>query len=361
MNLRDLGEFGLIARLRQRWPAWPQSVVVGPGDDAAAIRPAADHLLLFTVDAMVEDIHFRRRWMPPRDLGWKAMAQNISDIAAMGGAPTYALVCLSAPAGSQAAFVDQLYDGLDDAAAEYGAVIVGGDVVGSTSQLAISVSLLGEVQENLLLRRSGARPGDVLMATGCLGDAAAGLRLLEAGLAPAAAEEEAVARHLRPAPRVDQARLLARSGAVTAAIDISDGLAGDAARIAQESGVGVRLYADCVPVGPACTRVAERLNLDPLTLALAGGEDYELLLAVRSEAAHGLPDWLHHELATGLTTVGEVVEPDRGLVFVHTDGRETPLAGAWDHFAAQREENRRELLARHRRRHHRHEDAARLA
>jgi len=332
MNLRDLGEFGLIARLRRRWPGLPQSVIVGPGDDAAVIRPNSDRLLLFTVDAMIEDVHFRRRWMPPRDLGWKAMAQNISDIAAMGGLPTCALVCLSVPADLETAFVDQLYDGLDAGAAEYGASIVGGDIVRSTGGMAISVSLLGEVEDDLLLRRSGARPGDVLMVTGRLGDAAAGLRLLEAGQLPAAEEEEAVARHLRPTPRVDQARLLARSGAVTAAVDVSDGLAGDAAHIAEESGVGVRLYAERVPVGAGCIRVAKRLNLDALTLALAGGEDYELLLAVRPEAAPPLPDWLHHELATELTAVGEVVERGRGLMLVHADGREAPLTGSFDHF-----------------------------
>jgi thiamine-monophosphate kinase len=332
MKLSDLGEFGLIARLRARWPQSPAGVVVGPGDDAAAVQPDQGRLLLFTVDAMVEDVHFRRRWMPPRDLGWKAMAQSISDIAAMGGQPTRALVCLSLPGDLDAGFVDALYDGLDAAAAEYGASVIGGDVVGSTGGVMVSVSLLGEVEEGMLLRRSGARPGEVLMVTGALGDAAAGLRLLEAGESPAAGEESAVTRHLRPAPRVDEARILARSGQVAAAIDLSDGLAGDAAHIAEESGVGVRLHGEQVPVGAGCCRIAERLGLDPLDLALRGGEDYELLVAARPEAAERLAELLHHETGTELTAVGEVVEAARGVVLIAADGAETALGGAFDHF-----------------------------
>ncbi|HUT73428.1 MAG TPA: thiamine-phosphate kinase [Armatimonadota bacterium] len=340
MKLSDLGEFGLIARLRARWPQSPAGVVVGPGDDAAAVQPDQGRLLLFTVDAMVEDVHFRRRWMPPRDLGWKAMAQSLSDIAAMGGQPTHALVCLSLPVPSavegpgdlDAGFVDALYDGLDAAAAEYGASVIGGDIVGSTGGVMVSVSLLGEVEEGLLLRRSGARPGEVLMVTGALGDAAAGLRLLEAGESPAAGEESAVTRHLRPAPRVDEARILARSGQVTAAIDLSDGLAGDAAHIAEESGVGVRLHGERLPVGAACKQVAARLRLNPLPLALRGGEDYELLVAVRPQAAEGLAELLHHETGTALTAVGEVVEAARGVVLIAADGIEATLGGAFDHF-----------------------------
>jgi thiamine-monophosphate kinase len=334
MKLSDLGEFGLIARLRARWPSLPQAVVVGPGDDTAALRPDLQRLLLFTVDAMIEDIHFRRRWMPARDLGFKAMVQNVSDIAAMGGQPTYALVCLSLPGDLDSGFVDDLYDGLDTGAGEHGAAIVGGDIVSSTGPIAVSVSLLGEVEEAIVMRRSGARPGDVLMVTGSLGDSAAGLHLLEKGETPSPAEEPAVARHLRPTPRVDEARILARSGHVTAAIDISDGLAGDATHIAEESGAGVRLYADGVPVGLACAAVAERLGLDALDLSLRGGEDYELLVAVHRDAADGLAELLRHETGTPLTRVGEVVASDEGLALVQPDGTESPLRGAWDHFGA---------------------------
>ena len=330
MKLSAIGEFGLIARLRARWPSLPQGIIIGPGDDAAAIRPASDRLLLFTVDAMVEDVHFRRRWMPPRDLGWKAMAQNISDIAAMGGRPTNALVCLSLPGELETGFIDALYDGLDAAAAEHGASIVGGDIVGSTGPIAVSVSLLGEVEEGMVMRRSGARPGDVLMVTGSLGDSAAGLQVLEKGEAPVGVEQDAIARHVRPAARVDEGRMLARSGHVTAAIDISDGLTGDAAHIAEESGVGLRLHGDRVPIGPACAAVAERLGLDALDLALRGGEDYELLVAVQPDAADGLADFLHHETGTPLMAVGEVVGRERGLVLVNADGTATPLTGAWD-------------------------------
>jgi thiamine-monophosphate kinase len=330
MDLKDIGEFGLIARLRARWPTLPQGVIIGPGDDAAAMRPASDRLLLFTVDAMVEDVHFRRRWMPPRDLGWKVMAQNISDIAAMGGRPTNALVCLSLPSDLETAFIDAMYDGLDAAAAEYGASIVGGDVVGSSGPVAVSVSLLGEVEEGMVMRRSGARPEDVLMVTGSLGDSAAGLQLLEKGEAPVGVEQDAVARHVRPAARVDEGRILARSGRVTAAIDVSDGLTGDAAHIAEESGVGLRIYADRVPVGAACAAVAGRLGLNALDLALRGGEDYELIVAVQPDAADGLAEFLHHETGTPLTRVGEVVAPEDGLILVGRDGAEMPLMGAWD-------------------------------
>lgn len=332
MNLKEIGEFGLIARLRARWAQAPRGVVIGAGDDAAAISAPTGKLLLFTVDAMVEDVHFRRRWMPPRDLGWKAMTQNISDIAAMGGQPTHALVCLSLPANLDAQFVDEFYDGLEAAASEYGANIIGGDVVGSTGGIAVSVSLLGEVERASLMCRSGAGVGEVLMVTGALGDAAAGLRLLEAGQSPAPGENNAIARHLLPAPRLPEARVLARSGEVTAAIDLSDGAAGDAARICEESGVGLRLYAERLPIGSACAKVAQRLSLDRVDLALRGGEDYELLVAVRPGAAKRVAEAVRHETGTALTAVGEVVEAEGGAVLVGADGSETPLEGAFEHF-----------------------------
>jgi len=196
------------------------------------------------------------------------------------------------------------------------------------------VSLLGEVEQGMLMRRSGARPGDILAVTGCLGDAAAGLRLLEGGQSLGGGEGPAVVRAIqRPIPRLDEARLLARSGDVSAGIDLSDGLAGDVRRIAEESGVGVRLYAERIPVGPACRQVAgQKLGLDALDLALRGGEDYELLVAVRASAVERLAEYLHHETGTELTAVGEVTDASRGVALVTASGKEQALGGAFDHF-----------------------------
>lgn len=334
MRLEEIGEFGLIARLRRRAAlrqAQDEGVVIGIGDDAAALESPKDALLLLTTDTLVEGVHFRRRWMPWPDLGWKSVVQNVSDIAAMGGEPTFGLVTLALPEDVQVEDIDALYDGIDQASAEYGCAVTGGDIVRTPGPMSITMSLLGRVARDRLMLRSGAQPGDLIMVTGGLGAAAAGLIALDRGLSgPAFAF--ALAAQRRPGAPLREGRALAASDAVTALIDISDGLAGDLAHICEESRVGARLDLASVPVADACHTSCEHLgDVDCLQLALTGGEDFELLFTVPPGSAG-----IAHRALTAVSgrafPIGTIMPAEAGIVGVTREGHTQPLGGAFEHF-----------------------------
>ena len=333
MRLEELGEFGLIARLRRRWQGQKMpGVVVGSGDDAAVLSsPGPGNVLLLTTDTMVEGIHFRRSWMSPEDLGWKAMVQNLSDIAAMGGQPRHAVVTVGVCRDIDVEFMDSLVDGLDSCATRYGASIVGGDLVKSPDALFVSIALTGQARADRVLRRSGAKPGQVLLVTGELGASAAGLAALERG--EASRFPAAVHAHLRPEPRLDAAQVFAQSGLAASAIDISDGLSGDATRLAEESGVGIRINLADVPVAHSCREVAEWLSVDAAEMALRGGEDYELLFTANADRVDEVRRLLRHQAGVVAYAVGEVVEKEQGLRAVKPDGAHVALGFGHDHFA----------------------------
>ncbi len=237
-------------------------VVVGPGDDAAVVRASGDRFLLFTCDMMVEGVHFRREWATPRQIGWKAMACNLSDIAAMGGEPRFAVASVAAPGDLDSGVAEGIAEGLIECASRYGASLVGGDLVGSPGPLVVDVALTGEVAQDRLLTRKGARPGDLVLVTGALGGSAAGLALLQEGVPPIEKEvKKAIVRHLEPVPR------------------LADGLTTDLGRLCKESGVGALIGMLDVPESRLCK--VPFLRNCPTRFALEGGEDYELLITCR--------------------------------------------------------------------------------
>lgn len=342
-RLSEVGERALIGYLRSRIPAGP-GVVVGVGDDAAAVETTA--LTLVTTDALVEGVHFKREWAPPRLLGRKALSVNLSDIAAMAGISRHAVVSLCLPPDLPVAFVDELYDGLLERAAESNVNIIGGNVSATSGPIVIDVTLLGYGGERLL-RRSGAVPGDVIVVTGGLGAAAAGLRLLSQGarLSPDGdlvatgiwtdSSREAVRQCLRaqldPTPPLALGRALVEEEMAHAAIDLSDGLSSDLRTMCEESGVAARLSLGLVPIDPSAASLSRAQGGDGITLALHGGEDYQMLVAVPRER---YPDvaGLGQVWNIPITAVGEFVEgaPD---VFVEQDGKLESLArGAHEHF-----------------------------
>jgi len=331
-TLAELGERGLIARLRQRLPAPGPDVLVGIGDDAAAIRWGEGTLLL-TTDTLLEGIHFRRTTATLRDIGAKAIAVNVSDIAAMGGEPRYALLALALPPTLAVADVDELYAGIQDMARQHGVTVVGGDTCAAPDGVVLSVTLVGRVL-GAPLRRNGARVGDAVMVTGSLGASAAGLALLERGpgaLAPAIVE--AVVRpHRVPTPRVAESGLIRASGWATAMIDLSDGLATDVRHIATESGVGARIDVDALPVSEATRATARALDVDPLEWALSGGEDYELLFTAAPDRATDLARDVTARTGTPVHWIGEIRPPADGIRFVNRSGRPRAVAPGFDHF-----------------------------
>jgi thiamine-monophosphate kinase len=327
-----LGEFALIARLLARVPPGG-GLLVGAGDDAAVLALTPGTALVATCDGQVENVHFRRDGTPPRALGHKALAVNLSDVAAMGGRPRWALVALTLPTDLEVGWLDGLYDGMAALAHRHGVGVVGGNVARTAGPIVVDVTLLGEVRPDERLTRAGARPGDAVFVTGAPGESAAGLRLiLEPVHRRSLRSEDAeslLGRHRAPAPRVDEGQRLARSGCVTAAIDVSDGLAADLGHVLAASNVGATLDAAALPVSPPLRRLAEAVRLDPIELVLHGGEDYELLFTGDPERAEGIAG----ELGVASTRIG-TIDREPGLRLRGRDGVARPLtARGHDHFA----------------------------
>jgi thiamine-monophosphate kinase len=347
-TVRRLGEFGLIARLREQMGAPDDDrLIVGVGDDAAVWRSGAGYTIA-TTDTMVAGVHFLPDRCAWTDVGWKALAANVSDIAAMGGSPSFALVTMHLPANVPVSEIDELYAGLRECAEVYGVTVAGGDIV-TAPTFAITVALSGEAVSDeqghpLLLRRDAAQAGDLVAVTGPLGGSAGGLRCLmrEPGNARRArtdggeegVEQLLIERHMHPWPRVDAGNIAARAG-VHAAIDISDGLVQDLAHICEASGVDAELRIDDVPLEPG---LADEFGDEARTLALTGGEDYELILVGGEGALKIADEALRKHLSLPdpqLTIVGRVTGVGTGRVRVlDASGAEVALAsGGWDHLA----------------------------
>jgi thiamine-monophosphate kinase len=327
------GEDDLVQLIRELARRRVPGLITGIGDDCAVLATAAATSLLVTTDLLIEDVHFRRRWAEPADIGAKAIAVNVSDIAAMGGTPRWALVGLGCREGTGADEIEAFYEGALTVADAHGVAIVGGDTSASPAGWLVSVTLLGEATRPVL--RSTARPGDVISVTGTLGRAAAGLAVLERETAPdgvdAAAIDEVTGAHLRPRPRVDEGRWLASAGGVTAMMDLSDGLATDLGRLANESGVAARVDVDALPIADATRAVAVALDADPVDWATGGGEDYELLVVCEAAAFSRLRDGLSNATGTTLTAVGEVLS-GAGTRWLDGRGRAVAVAPGFEHF-----------------------------
>lgn len=332
MRLADIGEFALIARLAKGLEARPD-VALGVGDDAAALDLGADQLLLATCDAQVEGRHFLTRVASPYEIGHKALAVNLSDIAAMGGQPLWVLVSLIAPPELDVLVVDGVYEGLRTLAARYNVAIVGGNVSSTSGPLTIDITALGRVARDRMLTRAGARPGDVLLVTGSLGAGRVGLRAFTSSGAqpPSDALARVRARMVTPEPRVREGMALAATGAVTAMLDISDGLAGDLGHICERSHVGALVDAAALPVDDATRAVALAMGEDADALALAGGDDYELLFTARPEDVARVTE-AARAAGSVVTVIGAITPPEEGLRIRAPDGAIRPLAArGWDH------------------------------
>ena len=333
MKVSELGEFGLINLLAkmvegsqdEQFASW-QQLIIGIGDDAAAWRGEASTQLA-TVDSLIQDVHFSLDIVSWEDLGWRSMAANLSDIAAMGGIPKYALVSLALPGHTEVDDVTALYQGMIGLAQQFEVAIIGGDI-SRAPQIAITIAIFGSTrsQDNRILTRSAAVPGEQIAVTGYLGAAAAGLEMLTRKLQ---FDSEATARlkrgFLRPHPRVIEGQLLAKHGVKTA-IDISDGLISDLKHICEASQVGARIEVDRVPVEPA---VGVSFSDKSLEMALSGGEDYELLFTGDADVINRI----RKVASCPITVIGEVVVDKGGVALLDSKGNPFNLNRAgWDHF-----------------------------
>ncbi len=316
---KPLGEFDLIARMTRVLPLRGEGVVLPVGDDAAVVAPPRGEELCLTVDEVVEDVHFDRRFTPG-DIGWKALAVNLSDLAAMGARPLWALVALAFPRDEPAARILGVNRGIAACARRHGVAVVGGNV-SRAKALSVAITVIGSVRPGRFLTRAGAQPGDLVLGSGTFGEAALGML---AGVGPALAR-----RQRRPMPRLALGRALA--GIATAAIDVSDGLVQDLSHVAEASGVAAVLEESRVPTSAAYRRRAASLA-DPMGPALAGGEDYELILAV-PKAKLGEALSAARRAGTALSVLGRF-ERGSGIRVLDAAGRERPVPSGHDHLRA---------------------------
>lgn len=337
--MNGLDEFGFIKHLTSRLGAAQRDVRVNIGDDAAVLAQRVDEELLVTTDAMVQGIHFASQTMEWADVGYKALAVSISDIAAMGGDARHAVVSLAVPKDVELADMESLYDGLNEISQTYDCAVVGGDVVGTSGPLVITTTVMGYVPKGQAVLRSGAKVGDVVFVTGSVGSSDAGLKLLLSG-GPVIAKDEAaelMLRHRRPTPRIGAGQLLRQLGA-SSLNDVSDGLASELNEIASASSVRIRVFGPRIPIAPAAQNFARARNENPLDYALYGGEDYELV-GTASPFVFARVLAQCPAFGVSITQIGRVEAGD-GVVLEDEKGRlDVLLARGYNHFQNHEEQS----------------------
>jgi thiamine-monophosphate kinase len=330
-TVAEAGEHRIIELIRSLVAPPPAWVTVGMGDDAAVVEPERNRLEVITTDVLVEGVHFDRAFCDPESIGYKALAVNLSDLAAMGAAPRLALLSLGLPAAWPVADLERMLRALLALANSHKVVLVGGNIARSPGPLFIDITLTGTCKRRRVLTRSGARAGDELYVTGSLGSAAAGLAWLKAHAVDSHSSDpvkEAVARFLRPEPRLRFGVITGRTEAASACMDLSDGLADAVRQMAFASGLGATVEADTLPVHPGATEIFHEPSLT-LRAALSGGEDYELLLAVPRRR---LRRFLAVQRLTRLpvTRIGALTQG--GDVILRHPDRDEPMPGGFEHF-----------------------------
>jgi thiamine-monophosphate kinase len=339
LRVADAGERALIERIRSRVPPADRSLVVGIGDDAAVAAPERGALQVLTTDAMVEGVHFDRRFSTPADIGHKALAVNVSDVASMGGASRLALLSLMLPPDTALSDVDDLIDGLLDLAKRLRIGLAGGNITRSPGPLVVDVTVIGSVRPRRILTRGGGRAGDDLYVTGRIGAALAGLEWLREeigphGGAPRRPADEAMAecveRYCRPEPRSRLGALLGRNRAASACMDLSDGLSDAITQMSSASQTGAKVEALLLPIHPCAEAWFTKKGTDAVAAAVAGGDDYELLFAVSPKRRGRLRAVFHEARGVPITRIGALTA-DRSVGLVR-DGRLEPFPSGFVHF-----------------------------
>lgn len=338
-EINELGEFGLIERLTKDFPITNEATKLGVGDDAAVLTFGEKDVVV-TTDLLLEGIHFDLRYVPLQHLGYKAAIVNFSDIYAMNATPRQITVSLGVSSRFTVEHLDMLYSGIRKACEIYGVDLVGGDTSASVTGLVISITCIGDVEKGKEVRRSGAKPTDILCVSGDLGAAFMGLQLLERENSVAAGQKDfqpdfsgkeyILERQLKPEARKDIVELLRKEGIYpTSMIDVSDGLSSELLHICKASNVGCRVYEDKIPIDYQTALMAEEFNMNLVTAAMNGGEDYELLFTVP------LTDHEKIEKLKGVKMIGYITAPDLGAALVTRDGAEIPIkAQGWNAFTS---------------------------
>lgn len=327
-NLKQLGEFGLIERFRSQLNTRSPRVKKGIGDDCAVFSTRPDTIQLISTDALVESVHFDLKTISAKQLGRKALAINISDIAAMGGTPYLALISLGLPQSTSIKFLDEFYAGLQKGCESCQIELAGGDTVASPQHLFINICILGEARKNRVFTRTGAKPGDQIFVTGTLGDSAMGLQLLMSGNKNSASAKHRcslIQKHLEPIPRIKESSLLAKSKLqVTSMIDLSDGLVQDLSHLCKTNRLGADLHEANLPFSQALKSICRQKGYEPTDWGLQGGEDYELLFTIRPEDVKKLNS-LFLKADAPVSHIGEITNFPGKITLKKENGRKKAL------------------------------------
>jgi thiamine-monophosphate kinase len=333
MSLKEIGEFGFIKKISRGCLIRPERILKAIGDDAAAFTTDPAKVALITTDLLVERVHFLRAAITGFDLGYKSLAVNLSDIAAMGGTAREAFVSIAVPADCSLSYLEAVYEGMKELAARFEVNILGGDTTTSKIDLIINVVVYGTVAREEMLCRDAAKPGDIIFSTGYLGDSKAGLHLMIEDIAAESDQLQNLLRaHLRPEAHLPEGHFLAQQPAVKTAIDTSDGLSSDLAHIAEESGVGATLYYENIPVSKDLKAFCSQFGFDPVEYALAGGEDYTLLCTIPPAEAARIAENFQRQFNRPLFKLGEITA-EKKMQMIYPDGSSKQIAlTGWDHF-----------------------------
>lgn len=331
MKIFEIGEFGLISHIREWVQGKNPEVFRGVGDDTAVINLNRHKYLLYTCDTQVEGTHFLLSFTTPYLLGRKSMAINVSDIASMGGTPSFALISLILPPETELSFLRELYRGLVEEGNKWEVTIVGGNISRTNGPLTVDISLLGEVKKKYLILRSGAKKGDLILITGHPGWSAAGLKLLQDNKTKDF--PELIGAHLSPIPRLKEAQIIASFPEVSSMIDVSDGVLQDLGRILKESSVGATIWEESLPINESLKKSAEVLGEEAINLFLNGGEDYELIFTVSPDNSEKIIKKVKKETGTDLSLIGEINDHLPNISMITKSKEKISITpGGWDHF-----------------------------
>lgn len=315
MQINQIGEFGLIDLIKRQICAKDKRVIVNIGDDAAVIKSSPTRLLIFTTDTLVEKIHFDLDYVTFEEIGWKAMVANLSDIAAMGGLPKYALVTGGLPKSMRSEDVLSIYKGMSKIARKYNCKIIGGDTTLVPKDLFVTIALLGEVESDNYATRSGAKEGDLICVTGELGEAQVSLEYLKKY---GRQKLSFLQKHLKPYPRIHEARTLSKNLKINSMIDVSDGLSSELFHLTEESHLGAVIYEKQIPISSKCLKLSSLLNKSPLLCALSSGEEYELLFTIGKKESTKI-DRIKPKIK--VSVIGEIVDGREGVKLHDKSGR----------------------------------------
>lgn len=331
--LSEIGEFGFIEKIKTLFKASSPLLLQGIGDDCAVLEGRAGWHTLVTCDAQVEDVHFKAGLFPPFSLGKRILAVNVSDIAAMGGLPRFALLSFALRLDLEERWLSEVLLGIREEAELFGVEVVGGNLSRIANSLVFDITLIGEVEDQYpLLLRGNSRVGDLILVTGYLGEAACGLKIvLEGNQEEMVRFERLCSRCLVPLPRLEEGRIIVESGYPCALIDVSDGLLQDLSHILEASGVGAMIYLENLPLSADLQSFAREKKIDPFLPVLSGGEDFELLFTAPPKLAEELQREIKRQTGTPVWVIGEIIK-ERGLR-VYREGREISIdSKGWNHF-----------------------------